>query len=326
MFEMKQLQYFVRCAEEQNLSRAAESLYTSQPHVSMVIRALEQELGTALFTREARGVLLTPAGQRVYTYAKQILRNMDLLEAAGREGGRQALSLVTNPSSNMAVLFAHFVDEHVAQNYQYRYSEGSVDTVLARVASGDAGLGFVTLPLSQVSAFSYMLERRKLAFTGLLDTEIVLYVGEKNPLRGRRSIRIAELPQLRFVQEKEDYFSIYSLLGGTSVATSAQAEVTKGSGARTDKRTGQRLFLRKDVTTDSDHVMIQMLKHTDYCNIGSYWFRNNYRQYNFDRIPIEDCHEKLRFGYITGQGRTLTTPEQEFLDYVQAAVTAERTG
>jgi len=306
MLDIKQLQYFVRCAEEKNLSRAAEELYTSQPHVSMVIRALEKDIGAELFERQARGVQLTEAGQRVYVYAQNILRNVDLLETTGGETKRETLSIVTNPSSNMAVLFSRFVDEHAAQNYRYRYYEGSVDTVLSTVASGDAALGFATLPLQKVSAFTYMLERRKLEFHALLDTEIVLYVGEKNPLRGRKSITIKELASLRFVQEKEDYFSIYSLLGGAKAYD------------------GKRIFLRKDITTDSDHVMIQILKNTDYCNIGSYWFRGNYRQYNFDRIPIADCTEKLRFGYIKTQDRRLTFPEQDFLTYVQDAVAAEK--
>ena len=47
--ELRQLEYFLKCAEKGSLTRAAEELYTTQPHMSQVIRALERELGVALF-------------------------------------------------------------------------------------------------------------------------------------------------------------------------------------------------------------------------------------------------------------------------------------
>ena len=49
--ELRHLQYFLACARCGSLTMAAEELFTTQPHVSMVIRDLEQELGARLFTR-----------------------------------------------------------------------------------------------------------------------------------------------------------------------------------------------------------------------------------------------------------------------------------
>ena len=46
--ELRQLEYFLECARRGSLTRAVEALYTTQPHVSQVIRALERELGAAL--------------------------------------------------------------------------------------------------------------------------------------------------------------------------------------------------------------------------------------------------------------------------------------
>ena len=45
MLEVKELQYFVVCADLSSFSRAAEVLYTTQPNVSKVIRSLEEKLG-----------------------------------------------------------------------------------------------------------------------------------------------------------------------------------------------------------------------------------------------------------------------------------------
>ena len=60
--ELRQLEYFLECAQRGSLTRAAEALYTTQPHVSQVIRALERELGVALFRRTGSGIVLTEDG------------------------------------------------------------------------------------------------------------------------------------------------------------------------------------------------------------------------------------------------------------------------
>jgi DNA-binding transcriptional LysR family regulator len=60
--EIYQLRTFVAVAQQGHLTQAAEILHLSQPAVTAQIKALEEELGLALFERTAGGVLLTKAG------------------------------------------------------------------------------------------------------------------------------------------------------------------------------------------------------------------------------------------------------------------------
>jgi len=71
--ELYQLRTFLAVAEEQNLTRAAEKLFTSQPSVSAQIKALEDEVGVRLFDRGAKGVKLTRAGEVLREQARRIV-------------------------------------------------------------------------------------------------------------------------------------------------------------------------------------------------------------------------------------------------------------
>lgn len=75
--ELRQLKYFVAAADTLNFSRAAESLYISQPTLSQQISELEKELGVELFIRSKRTVILTPAGAELLTKAKDLLHRAE---------------------------------------------------------------------------------------------------------------------------------------------------------------------------------------------------------------------------------------------------------
>jgi DNA-binding transcriptional LysR family regulator len=75
--EVRQLQTFCVLAEELNFTRTAERVYTVQSNVTSQIKSLEAELGSPLFDRLAKRVVLTEAGHRFRPYAERALAAMD---------------------------------------------------------------------------------------------------------------------------------------------------------------------------------------------------------------------------------------------------------
>lgn len=82
--ELYQLRTFAAVAEAGHLTRAAERLHVSQPAVSAHVKALEEELGVALFARSAKGMRLTREGEALLARASAVLESAGELERAAR--------------------------------------------------------------------------------------------------------------------------------------------------------------------------------------------------------------------------------------------------
>ena len=79
-FDLHALRMFLAIAEESSISSAADLLRMSQPALSRNLKKLEQDLGVTLFTREARGIKLTPEGAFVRERAQAIVAMADRME------------------------------------------------------------------------------------------------------------------------------------------------------------------------------------------------------------------------------------------------------
>ena len=87
---LTKIRYFVEVARCGNFSEAARRLYTAQPNVSKQIAQMEQELDFPLFVRSRRSVTLTPAGQLLYDYMKDMPDELEHLFDEARGGGTGA--------------------------------------------------------------------------------------------------------------------------------------------------------------------------------------------------------------------------------------------
>ncbi|MFG6486744.1 LysR family transcriptional regulator [Roseateles sp. BYS78W] len=116
--EIYQLKTFVAVATEGNLTRAAERVFTSPPAVSAQLKALEDEFGVKLFERSARGMTLTPAGERLLAEARRTLTAAEGMKAAaaqirGEVQGQVRMATVSDAVAlRLGEVFVHLAEHH----------------------------------------------------------------------------------------------------------------------------------------------------------------------------------------------------------------------
>jgi DNA-binding transcriptional LysR family regulator len=116
--ELYQLRSFAAVAEVGHLTRAAEKLHISQPAVSAQIKALEDELGVALFERVSSGMVLTAAGRKLLPAASSVIAAAQSLRSRARaiQGevvGRASVGTVSDPEfTRVGDFLAHALEDH----------------------------------------------------------------------------------------------------------------------------------------------------------------------------------------------------------------------
>lgn len=153
---MRHLQTLVALAEERHFGRAARRLHVVQSAVSRTIQALEDEVGTALFVRDKRKVLLTAAGELLLGRAREILGAADRAARECREvgeGKRGTLRVALSGTSGVGRLpeaLAAFRQRHpaVAIELCHRSAaaqvsglcEGTIDLAISHVPIEHEGI------------------------------------------------------------------------------------------------------------------------------------------------------------------------------------------
>ncbi|MGJ4859016.1 LysR family transcriptional regulator [Labrys sp. La1] len=163
--DISDLRVFEAVSRLGSMNRAAQELNTVQSNVTTRIRTLEQDLGVSLFQRHARGVSITPAGQRVLPFVGRIARLLaDARTAAQDEGapsGALSLgSLETTAALRLSGLLSRFAMAYPA--VRLVLTTGTTRKLLDEVIACRLEGAFVAGPVSHPELHQQVVFREEL--------------------------------------------------------------------------------------------------------------------------------------------------------------------
>lgn len=156
---LKQLQVFVCAAQLGSFTRAAQTLYITQPTASAHIQSLEELLGGSLFFRDSRRrITLTPLGTTLLPHAQEILDRCQALHQLAQQQPAQATLQIAASSVPAQYLVPTLISAFSVQQPNCRYQLQKSDTaqVHQMLAQGDVRIGFVGSVLD-ASQYTYHL-------------------------------------------------------------------------------------------------------------------------------------------------------------------------
>ncbi len=191
------LKVFCTVAETKSFSKTSEIIHLTQPAVSLQIQALEEIYETRLFDRSSNTVTLTPAGEILYNYAKDIL---SLYASAEKELGTLTRVVKGGITIGASSTIGNYVLPRVIVDFRKKYPKirahllvGNTRRIVEFLNEGTIDLGLVEGEVS----------RQKITVEKLLSDELVLIMSPKNALAKRANIRISDIVKEPFILREE---------------------------------------------------------------------------------------------------------------------------
>lgn len=197
--EIKHLQYFLEVIHTRSFTHAAENLYITQPALSRIIKSLENEIGTPLFIRSRKELIVTDGGWVLYKYAKEIEKQFrDLQTELGnlqtlKKGHiRIGLPTVTN-SSFFSQLIGSFHHEYPEVTFQLE--EDGSRRIEEKVMYDQLDFGVMVLPTKNdgIDYFTFVNE------------SLNVVMPSSHPLSEASEISLEKLKDETFILFNQDF-------------------------------------------------------------------------------------------------------------------------
>lgn len=197
IMNLSQLQYFKVLAQEEHYTRAAQMLAITQPSLSHAIAQLEQELGTRLFEKKGRNVVLTRYGKMFLPYVEESLKVLDegvqrVKEVNGSKEGIIHLAYIYTMGSEFTPrIVRKFLDTYPDYNIDFHFTVGTTGEIIEGLKEDKYDIIFS----------SYQDGEPDIDFKKIGNQKLVLAVPQDHPLSIKDSVDLRdtiEFPQIYF--------------------------------------------------------------------------------------------------------------------------------
>ena len=206
---IQQLRYIVAIANSGTFREAAEKMYVSQPSLSISVRDLEKELGFKIFRRTSSGTFLTRRGMEFYEKAQELVKGFDVFQNqyANPEEEKDEFSIASQHYDFLPPTITAF-SERYPDYKNFRIFESTTVQILDEVAQGHSEIGIIYLNNQNQKGIMQRVEKLGLEVIELIPFHTHIYLREGHPLAEKEELvmeDLADLPTVRFTQEKDEY-------------------------------------------------------------------------------------------------------------------------
>ncbi|KGR83362.1 LysR family transcriptional regulator [Lysinibacillus odysseyi] len=188
--ELLQLKYFQTVAYTEHISNAAKQLNIAQPSLSLTIKRLEDELGTALFERKGRNIQLNSAGNILLKHVNRIFTEIENAQMEIQSEKHQISNTIRISISNprfLTGLISGYINSF--PHSKILQAIGAKSEIMASLKKGDIDLGIAGHPIQDEEVESCVL----------VNEDIVLVLPSTHRLTGKTEISLSQVADEAFI-------------------------------------------------------------------------------------------------------------------------------
>ena len=198
--EIRNLKTFLRVASLRSFTQAGEELGYSQANISAQIKQLETELGAPLFDRIGRQVFITPYGEALLRYAREIVS----AEAEARTIARSAEDMIGTIRLGMAQSVYERIAETVLMRFHERFPNMCLELTVDATAALSESLSQGSLDLACLIDDA---APQRLRYLASFEAEIVVAAHPDHPFADAERVTLSDLhgQQMILMEESAPY-------------------------------------------------------------------------------------------------------------------------
>ena len=198
---LQQLKYADAVASCGSISEAARKCFVTQPTLTEAVRALEEELRIAIFTRSSKGVSVTREGEEFLASARQILDDAARISEkyTGKVVRRPQFAVSCQHYAFAVEAFMEVVKANEAESYDFTLRETVTSEIIDDIARHRSEVGLLYLSRRNERAIMKILRKEELVFEELFEARPHVFLSRRHPLAKKKIIRPAELDDYPYI-------------------------------------------------------------------------------------------------------------------------------
>lgn len=293
---LQQLNYISTVAKYGSFSKAAQSLYVSQPGISRMVQSLEEELGITIFVRSSAGISLTDQGRELLNMGNRLLQDADRIKEHFTESESDFSDTLSISSQHYsfaidAMMMVQSRSDKESYNFKLLIEQGP--RVVQHVIDKESELGFIFITTHSKKHMSRVFDDNDLEFHCLIESKPYVFVHRTHPLAGKSIVSFDDLKPYPCI--------MYELDADAPSILNEELVTIDG------------FYPNKINVVNGLYQSLRIMIDNQGFDMGTGVLSRSNREHGVIRIPVKNYDMPIEIGYICRKGHKITPLAEEYI-------------
>lgn len=296
---LMQLKYISMVAKCGSFSKAAQNLYVSQPGISKMVYALEEELGITIFVRGSSGITLTAEGRELVDMGNRLLNDADRISSHFCKDAlksHETLSVSSQHYCFVVDAFIKFQNVTDKEFYTYKLLLGQNPEVIQQVTDKTSEIGILFVSADNKKHMNRVFGYNNLEFHELVTSIPYVFFHKDHPLAVKETVDIEEL---------QPYPCIMYELNSDLPSILHEEFLIPG------------FYPKKVIIVDGLYQSAQVMLRSKGYDLGTGLIVSSNRDLGIVKRPVTGFDTPVSIGWICHKSHILSAPAAKFVNYLQ---------